>query len=160
MIVDLHTENNLLSRERDFKLAFTSGCYDLIHSGHIHFLSKMQEAASKKQAKTLVALHGDQAIRENKGKDRPILEAKERLEVIDSIKFTDYVGIWQGWASIVDLVRDLRPKFLVVNAHALVEADWQDNWHTIAEEIEAEIISIEPLANTNSTSRIIEKIRQ
>jgi bifunctional ADP-heptose synthase (sugar kinase/adenylyltransferase) len=120
----------------------------------------MQEAASKKQAKTLVALHGDQAIRENKGKDRPILEAKERLEVIDSIKFTDYVGIWQGWASIVDLVRDLRPKFLVVNAHALVEADWQDNWHTIAEEIEAEIISIEPLANTNSTSRIIEKIRQ
>lgn len=64
-----------------------NGCFDLIHVGHIRYLSE-----SKGQGDILVvALNSDSSVRRLKGKGRPILNEDERAEIISSFACVDYV---------------------------------------------------------------------
>ena len=51
-------------KEKNFKIGFTNGCFDLIHSGHIDLLTK----AAQKCDKLIVALNTDSSIKKIKGK--------------------------------------------------------------------------------------------
>lgn len=64
-----------------------NGCFDLIHVGHIRYLSE-----SKGQGDILVvALNSDSSVHRLKGKGRPILNEDERAEIISSFDCVDYV---------------------------------------------------------------------
>ena len=63
-------------------IVLTSGCFDLIHQGHIYHLKE-----SKKQGDILiVALNSDQSIKKLKGEKRPILDQNQRIEILSSMK--------------------------------------------------------------------------
>lgn len=69
------------------KIVLCSGYYDLFHIGHLKFLKK-----AKAQGDILVVnLRNDLEGRQIKGKNRPIINHKQRLEIINSLKFVDYV---------------------------------------------------------------------
>lgn len=153
------------------KLAFTSGVFDLMHAGHIRFLTKAKGLLPP-DVKLLIAIHDDESVTKNKGSDRPIFPEQERLEILNQIKAVDYVGIWQGWESITDLVLKLKPAFLVSTEDNLANQNqtWEQNWHKVAQQVGAEIISV-PKGKTAdqkeqknsqepSTSHYLQKIRQ
>ena len=66
-----------LWRQRGETIAFTSGCFDVLHAGHVCLLERTREAAGR----MIVAVNSDDYCRRMKGGSRPIQEAAVRLRV-------------------------------------------------------------------------------
>lgn len=93
------------------KKVFVSGCFDLLHSGHIAFL---KEAAQ--YGDLYVALGSDKTVFELKGR-RPLTTEQERLFMLRSISFVKDAVISRG-SGILDFLPELdeiRPDIFVVN---------------------------------------------
>ena len=69
------------------KVVFTNGCFDLVHSGHMHLFRE----AKKLGDVFIVALNEDESVRRLKGKSRPIFTLEERLEILGAIEAIDYL---------------------------------------------------------------------
>ena len=74
------------------KIAFTNGCFDILHHGHVIYLEK-----AKKQADILiVALNSDDSVRRlGKSPDRPINSEQDRAIVLAALASVDGVFIFQ-----------------------------------------------------------------
>jgi rfaE bifunctional protein nucleotidyltransferase chain/domain len=68
-------------------IATLNGSFDLLHAGHLFIIFE----ASKQADILIVALNSDASIKKYKGEKRPIIPLKERLELMSSIEFVDYV---------------------------------------------------------------------
>ena len=97
------------ARKQGKKIVATNGCFDIVHVGHIRNL----EAAKKLGDLLIVGVNSDASVRENKGSLRPIVPARERTEVIASLKAVDYAFIFSGktpFAWITKLKPDIHVK--------------------------------------------------
>ena len=72
------------------RLVFTNGCFDILHSGHVAYLTF---ARSQGDA-LVVALNTDASVKANKGDDRPINSEHDRAFVIGSLWAVDYVVLF------------------------------------------------------------------
>jgi rfaE bifunctional protein nucleotidyltransferase chain/domain len=77
-------------KRRGKKIILTNGCFDLIHVGHIRYLKEAKEKGDI----LIVALNSDKSVRKIKSQGRPILNERERAEIISSFYFVDYVTIF------------------------------------------------------------------
>jgi D-glycero-beta-D-manno-heptose 1-phosphate adenylyltransferase len=131
------------------KIVFTNGCFDILHTGHVRYLS-----AAKAQGDVLVVgLNSDLSVRNIKGEKRPILDQNERAEIIAALACVNYVTIFDALDPL-DLVTAIGPDVIVKGA------DWAEDDIIGADVVKekggrVERISIVPGA---STSGIIEKI--
>ena len=89
-------------------VVFTNGCFDLIHGGHIEFLQKAKAFGEI----LIVGLNSDSSVRGLKGEGRPIKAAEERANILASLKFVDYITIFNE-PTPENLIRDIRPDILV-----------------------------------------------
>ena len=90
------------------KIVFTNGCYDLIHAGHIKFLSK-----AKKMGDILVlAVNSDASVRRIKGKGRPVSPQRERAEVLAAFSCVDIVTVFYE-DDPYNIINDIKPNVLV-----------------------------------------------
>ena len=87
ILADLVKIRNQL-KQQDKKVVFTNGCFDLLHSGHIHLFRE----ARKKGDVFIVAVNDDSSIRKIKGTSRPIFPLKERIEILAAIEDIDYLA--------------------------------------------------------------------
>lgn len=69
------------------KVIFTNGCFDILHSGHIHIFRE----AKKWGDVLVVAVNDDSSVRKIKGAFRPIFPLEERLEILEAIEEIDYL---------------------------------------------------------------------
>ena len=90
------------------KLTFTNGCFDVLHAGHIHLFRE----SSKFGDLLLVAINSDKSVRNLKGKLRPINSIKDRIEVLQSINFIDFI-ISFNEETPEKLIRKFKPYCLV-----------------------------------------------
>ncbi len=93
------------------KKVFVSGCFDMLHSGHVRFL---EEAAS--HGDVYVAIGSDQTVRELKGRV-PVNTQSERKYMLEALKFVKSCLISSG-SGILDFVAELkavRPDIFLVN---------------------------------------------
>lgn len=91
-------------KRKGHRVVLANGCFDLIHVGHIRYLKD-----SKKKGDILVvALNSDSSIRKLKGKGRPILNEKARIEIIKSFVFVDYITIF-GEQNVEKVLLSLKP---------------------------------------------------
>jgi rfaE bifunctional protein nucleotidyltransferase chain/domain len=74
-------------KKKGKKVGLTNGVFDLIHSGHVHYLEK----AKKKCDVLFVSINTDSSTRKFKGKDRPFNSLKERQKVIAGLECVDFV---------------------------------------------------------------------
>jgi D-beta-D-heptose 7-phosphate kinase/D-beta-D-heptose 1-phosphate adenosyltransferase len=74
-------------KQKDKKVVFTNGCFDLIHGGHIHLIRE----AKKKGDVLIVAVNDDSSIRKIKGISRPIFSLEERIEILEAVEDIDYL---------------------------------------------------------------------
>ncbi len=161
MIINVQDPTQLITLQkstRQFSLVFTSGCFDLLHSGHIYLLNQMR-VQTPATAKLVVAIHSDAEITKHKGPQRPIFSAQHRALLLDNIKAVDYVIIWEGWENIVDLVFRLEPEFLATTADNLKRQNWANSWESVAVKINAQLIGIPRVNEDLSTTSFINKIR-
>ncbi len=93
-------------KKQNKKVVFANGCFDLIHVGHIRFL----KSAKKKGDVLIVGINSDSSTHKIKGKGRPIINEKQRAEILASFEFVDYVTIFNE-TTVEKTLKILRPHF-------------------------------------------------
>lgn len=102
-------------RAQGKKIAFTNGCFDILHYGHVCYL----EAAKTEEGVLIVGLNSDSSVRRIKGLSRPINSQKMRAAVLAALECVDFVVIFNA-ETPHDLIKALRPDVLIKGA------DWKD----------------------------------
>jgi len=131
------------------KIVFTNGCFDILHAGHVRYLTQAREAGDV----LVVALNSDSSVRKIKGEKRPIVPQNERAEVISSLKSVDYVTFFNEDTPLA-LIEYLRPDLLVKGA------DWREEEIAGRDQVISwggKIVLI-PLVEGASTTNIIKKV--
>ncbi len=131
------------------KVVFTNGVFDLIHSGHIDYLSK----AKKLGDILIVGLNSDDSVKRIKGDKRPILKQEERALILSNLKPVDYV-IFFVEDTPQKLISEIIPDILVKGADWSVE---KIIGKEVVEKNGGKVMNIE-FVNDQSTSKIIEMI--
>lgn len=91
-------------KKKGKRIVLANGCFDLIHVGHIRYLKE-----AKAQGDVLVvALNSDSSVHELKGDGRPILNEEERVEIISSFYFVDYITVFEE-ANVENILLTLKP---------------------------------------------------
>ena len=128
------------------KIVFTNGCFDLLHAGHVRYLSK----AKKLGDILVVGLNADRSVSRIKP-GRPLTTEKQRAEVLSALSAVDYVTIFSEETPL-RLIKKVKPDILVKGA------DWAEG-DIVGSDIVKEVRRI-PLVKGISTSKIIEKIQR
>ncbi|MDC1382642.1 bifunctional heptose 7-phosphate kinase/heptose 1-phosphate adenyltransferase [Candidatus Puniceispirillum sp.] len=90
------------------KIAFTNGCFDLLHAGHIHLLTKAANTADK----LVIGLNSDTSVKRLKGDSRPLQTAKTRSAILAALPFVDAVAIFDEDTPF-KLIEALQPDFII-----------------------------------------------
>ena len=98
------------------KVVFTNGVFDLIHAGHVDYLSKAKSLGDV----LIVGLNTDDSVRRIKGGKRPILKQEERAFIVSNLKPVDYVVFFEE-DTPEKLISELIPDVLVKGADWAVE---------------------------------------
>jgi len=91
-------------RKKGKKVVFCNGCFDLIHVGHIRYLKGAKNLGDI----LILALNSDNSVRRLKGKERPILPLKDRIEIFSEFPFIDYIIPFEG-ERVSGLLETLQP---------------------------------------------------
>jgi D-beta-D-heptose 7-phosphate kinase/D-beta-D-heptose 1-phosphate adenosyltransferase len=98
-------------RERGQTVAFTNGCFDVLHAGHVQYL-----AEARRQADCLVvALNSDESVRQLKGPMRPLNRVDARALVLAGLQDVDYITIFAA-PTPAAVIEAVRPDVLVKGA--------------------------------------------
>jgi D-beta-D-heptose 7-phosphate kinase/D-beta-D-heptose 1-phosphate adenosyltransferase len=95
-------------KEQGKKVVFTNGCFDVLHAGHIAYLKKAKALGDK----LIVGLNSDASIKRLKGSNRPVSPEESRLEVLASLRFVDWVVLFEE-DTPENLLRLIKPSLLV-----------------------------------------------
>jgi rfaE bifunctional protein nucleotidyltransferase chain/domain len=136
-------------KEKDKKIVFTNGCYDLIHIGHLRCFREGKRLGDI----LIVALNSDRSVRSIKGPPRPIIPQEERAEIVSSLESVDYVTIFDQ-DDPLDIIASVKPDILVKGG------DWNLNTivgREIVESYGGKVFAL-PLVKGVSTTQIIKNI--
>ena len=98
------------------KFAFSNGCFDLVHQGHIDYLSKSRDLADY----LIIGLNSDDSVRRLKGPRRPINDEYSRALMLASFVFVDYVVLFAD-DTPYNLIKTLQPDILIKGSDYKVE---------------------------------------
>jgi D-beta-D-heptose 7-phosphate kinase/D-beta-D-heptose 1-phosphate adenosyltransferase len=130
-------------------LVLTNGCFDLLHAGHVRLLERARGLGDA----LAVAVNADASVRRLKGKGRPIVEERERMEILAALESVDYVVLFRE-ETPDRLIRTVRPRMLVKGG------DWGRARIVGRETVEAGggRVRVLPLRKGVSTTRIVRRI--
>ncbi|MFO7947857.1 MAG: adenylyltransferase/cytidyltransferase family protein [Armatimonadota bacterium] len=89
-------------------ICFTNGCFDLLHAGHVTYLQRAAACADR----FILALNSDESIRKIKGAGRPVLQERDRLQVLAALECVDYITVFES-EDVIPLLEVLRPEVYV-----------------------------------------------
>jgi len=137
-------------RRQGKTIAFTNGCFDLLHAGHVRLLE-----ASKRLADVLVvAVDDDASVRSIKGEGRPVLSQEERLRILSALDSVDYICTFST-GELDSLLENLRPDVLTKGSNYEAESIQGKN---IVERYGGKVVAV-PIVDTLSVSALIQRIR-
>ena len=131
------------------KIAFTNGCFDLIHTGHTRYLAIARSFGDI----LVVAVNSDPSVRAVKGAKRPINSQQERAETLAALESVDFVTIFDE-PDPYKVISALQPDLLVKGG------DWPIEKIIGRDVVEArggKVVNV-PYVEGASTTGIIEKI--
>lgn len=152
-IVSIEAAKALMSawRVSGKTVAFTNGCFDILHPGHLFSIGQ----AAKEADYLVVGLNSDASIKRLKGPERPINSTESRALVIANLVLVDAVVVFEQ-DTPYELITTLLPDVLVKGGDYTIE--------TIvgAKEVIANggKVIINPIVEGFSTTNIIEKIKK
>jgi D-beta-D-heptose 7-phosphate kinase/D-beta-D-heptose 1-phosphate adenosyltransferase len=138
--------NPSILKNRNFKLVFTNGCFDILHAGHLSTF----EFAKTKGDKLVVALNSDKSVKKLKGSSRPIIDEANRIKMIEALNMVDFVVCFDEETPF-DVIKEICPDVLVKGG------DYQ-GIDIVGKDIAKETF-IAPFVPGLSTSKIIQKVQ-
>jgi rfaE bifunctional protein nucleotidyltransferase chain/domain len=138
-------------REKGKKIAFTNGCFDILHAGHVMYLQEARKTGDL----LVLGLNSDASVRMIKGEKRPLIPQEERAQVVAALMAVDYV-VFFNEATPLRLIEHLKPDCLVKGG------DWKEESVVGGEEVRSwgGRVVIVPLKEGASTTNIVKKILQ
>ena len=131
-------------------LVLTNGCFDLLHTGHISYL----KSAKKKCDILILGLNSDESVKKLKGKNRPIIEQKDRAEILSSLPFVDKIVVFDE-VTPIKLIKKIKPNIIFkgkdYKKKDVVGFHESKKWH-------GRVILIDFIEN-KSTTNLIERIK-
>ena len=132
-------------------VAFTNGCFDMLHPGHLFSLAQ----SAKEADYLLVGLNSDASVKRLKGPERPIHNESSRASILANLVLVDVVVLFEEDTPL-QLIQALLPDVLVKGGDYTIE--------TIigAKEVieNGGKVIINPIVEGFSTTNIIEKIKK
>ncbi len=138
-------------KQKSSKIVFTNGCFDVIHKGHIEYLSRASDLGSK----LIIGLNSDSSVKKLKGKGRPINDEISRAKVLASMFFVDAVCFFSQDTPI-ELIKIVMPDVLVKGG------DYQPKdivGYDLVSDNGGKVVSLDYIDGFSS-SDIIEKLKQ
>jgi D-beta-D-heptose 7-phosphate kinase/D-beta-D-heptose 1-phosphate adenosyltransferase len=89
-------------------VAFTNGCFDILHPGHLFSLAQTAKEADY----LLVGLNSDASVKRLKGPERPINTTESRATVLANLVLVDAVVVFEEDTPL-DLIKIILPHVLV-----------------------------------------------
>ncbi len=132
------------------KVVFTNGCFDILHSGHVKYLSEARKLGDA----LVLGLNTDASVRALKGEGRPINNETDRASVLAALGFVDFITLF-GEETPKELIDELIPDILVKGADYKPEEIV--GYDTVTKN-GGKVITIE-LVEGRSTTKTIEKIK-
>jgi rfaE bifunctional protein nucleotidyltransferase chain/domain len=123
-IVSLSEAQSLVNqwKQDGEKVVFTNGCFDILHSGHLQYLSEASQLGNK----LVVGLNADVSVKILKGESRPINGEVARAQMLAALFFVDLVVMFAE-ETPKNLIETLTPNILVkggdYNINTIVGAD-------------------------------------
>ena len=136
-------------RKTGRRIVFTNGCFDILHAGHVRYLSAARHAGDL----LVVGLNSDLSVKNIKGPKRPIVNQTQRAEVLAGLACIDYIAIFDE-DDPFKLIQTVKPDVLVKGA------DWPEADIVGADFVKAcggKVVRVELVCGI-STSWIIEQI--
>jgi len=143
--------DQFLSENKNKKIVFTNGCFDILHRGHVTYLAE----AKKLGDVLIVGLNSDDSVKRLKGPQRPINNENDRLYVLSQLKSVDFVEIFTEETPL-NLILKISPKVLVKGG------DWKIDQIVGAKEVISkggEVFSLN-FVDGYSTTSMIHKIQE
>ena len=110
MLIDRNDVANFCDdlRHQNKKIVFTNGCFDIIHAGHVRYLTTAKNFGDV----LIVGLNTDESVKRLKGDSRPINNQLDRAEVLLGLKAVDHV-IFFGEQTAENLIAEVKPNVYV-----------------------------------------------
>lgn len=137
-------------QDRNKKVVFTNGCFDILHAGHVQYL---EEAKSLGDI-LVVGLNSDASVQRLKGRNRPVNIQEDRALVLAALEAVDFVIIFTE-ETPYNLIKALQPDILVKGG------DWKEEDIVGSDIVTAKggkVISL-PFKAGLSTTGIIKRLR-
>jgi D-beta-D-heptose 7-phosphate kinase/D-beta-D-heptose 1-phosphate adenosyltransferase len=93
------------------RIAFTNGCFDVLHAGHVQYLRECRRQADL----LVVGLNSDAGVTALKGPGRPVNGVEARALVLTALEVVDYLTIFDE-PTPMELIRAIRPDVLIKGA--------------------------------------------
>jgi rfaE bifunctional protein nucleotidyltransferase chain/domain/rfaE bifunctional protein kinase chain/domain len=136
-------------RRRGGTVVATSGCFDLLHAGHVAML----QAARALGDALVVLLNSDRSVQDLKGAERPIVPEADRATVLRGLQCVDAVEVFDE-PTPVRALEQLRPQLFVkgddYGSGVIPESEVLRRW-------DGEVVVV-PYLEGRSTTRLIEEV--
>lgn len=139
------------ARLRGERIVFTNGCFDILHAGHVDYLTEAREHGDR----LIVAVNDDASVHRLKGEGRPINAIDRRLTMLAGLAAVDWVVAFDE-DTPESLLRDIRPDVLVKGGDygidEVVGSDIVQSW--------GGEVKVLQLVDGMSTTALAEKIKR
>ena len=133
------------------KIVFTNGCFDILHLGHLDYLSKAADLGDK----LIIGVNTDKSVQQLKGPYRPVIDEDTRALKLASLAYVDAVILFNEETPL-ELIKSLSPDVLVKGGDYTIETVVGAD-HVLRNGGEVKLIEFLP---GHSTSSIIERIQK
>ena len=136
-------------KQQNKKVVFTNGVFDILHAGHVDYLTKTKEKGDI----LIVAVNSDASVSRIKGPARPVVPQHERAFIISSLKPVDFVTIFEE-DTPYETIKKIIPDVLIKGA------DWAVDKIVGKDIVEANGGTVETIEfiNNQSTTNIIKTV--
>lgn len=109
--------SSFLEKWNNEKTVFTNGCFDIVHQGHVDYLSKAADLGTK----LIVGINTDDSVKRlGKGENRPLQDENSRAILIAALQFVDMVIIFDEDTPL-ELIECIKPDVLVKGSDYAIE---------------------------------------
>ena len=123
------------------KIIWTNGCFDILHRGHIELFKYAKSLGTK----LYVGIDGDEKVKRDKGKSRPINKVWDRKFILKSIKYIDKVYIFDTKEGLENKIEDVLPDIMVIGS------DWKGKT-VVGEQYVGKLVFFNRIENYSTTN--------
>lgn len=127
------------------RIVLTQGTFDFIHIGHFVYLEKAKAAGDI----LIVGIDSDEKVRKRKGPDRPIVNEKERLQMLTHVRHVDLVVLKPLDAPKWQLIKMIKPDILIATQETYTPQQVKQ-----LKKYCKEVVVLEPQATTSTTAKL------